>query len=104
MRGNPYKAGDKLWWVNMDLEPVLVTVKRSNGEIGCLIQVDRDRTPHYVRYKKLLRTEKMALVDAQVQIQTRSIELRDQLDALFEKRTAIRQRLHSEFTGANPHG
>jgi len=93
MPDNPYIIGDKVWFVKQDFRVRLATVEETNAK-SCLVHVEGDRIRHYVvRFKKLYWSEKMALVDAKVQVQTRMLDKRAQLDALAEIRTAIRQRL-----------
>ncbi len=93
MPDNPYKVGDKVWWVNSDFQPVPATVKKAT-EIGCLISADGERLTQCIRHQKLFRDEKVAWDEAKIQLTTQILEKRKQLDALFELLDALRKRLH----------
>lgn len=94
MPDNPYKVGDKLWWVNRDFQPVSVTVKKVT-ELGCLASAEgRGQLSLYIRYRNLFWDEITAWADANVQLATQILEKRKELDALFELRATLRKHLH----------
>ena len=98
-----FEIDDKVWWIDMDYQPVRATVTKVS-EMGCVLLVEKMRTIQFARHREVFHSEKVAWAAAYAKLTTAICNKREQLDALFALRETLRQRLYPTPKGTNEFG